>query len=152
MTTNGADHEEIRYESVFRASWRDRQRAGARPGELIRNPRWLDAGLATLVVALIGGAVAAGTITVEQTATMPAVVQGTTLTADRAAGPPPPPAPGAAVQFRHAFGLPVDAVIVDVTGTEVTARLQEPTPASAGELVVPAERQRLIDVFLPRFW
>jgi hypothetical protein len=119
---------------------------------LIRNPRWLDAGLATLVVLLIGGAVALGTITVEQTATMPAVVQGTSLTADRAAGPPPPPAPGAAVQFRHAFGLPVDAVIVDVTATEVTARLQEPTPASAGELVVPAERQRLIDVFLPRFW
>ena len=65
MTTNGADSEEVRYESVFRASWRDRQTAGSRPGELIRNPRWLDAGLATLVVLLIGGAVAVGTITVD---------------------------------------------------------------------------------------
>jgi hypothetical protein len=143
---------EVRYESVFRASWRDRQTAGARPGELIKNPRWLDAGLAALIVLLMAGAVTVGTVTVEQTATLPAIVQGTTLTADRAAGPPPPPSPGAAVQFRHAFGLPVDAVVVDVTATEVTARLQEPTPATAGELVVPAERQRLIDVFLPRFW
>jgi hypothetical protein len=132
VTTNGADCEEVRYQSVFRASWRDRQTAGARPGELIKNPRWLDAGLTTLVLLLMGGAVALGTITVEQTATMPAVVQGTSLTADRAAGPPPPPAPGAAVQFRHSFGLPVDAVIVDVTATEVTARLQEPSPASVG--------------------
>ncbi|WP_099041679.1 hypothetical protein [Mycobacterium neglectum] len=151
MNENVTDGE-VRYESVFRASWRDRQTAGARPGELIKNPRWLDAGLAALIVLLMAGAVTVGTVTVEQTATLPAIVQGTTLTADRAAGPPPPPSPGAAVQFRHAFGLPVDAVVVDVTATEVTARLQEPTPATAGELVVPAERQRLIDVFLPRFW
>lgn len=151
MNENVTDGE-VRYESVFRASWRDRQTAGARPGELIKNPRWLDAGVAALTVLLMAGAVALGTITVEQTTTLPAVVQGTTLTADRAAGPPPPPSPGSAVQFRHAFGSTVDAVVVDVTTTEVTARLQERTPATAGELVVPAERQRLIDVFLPRFW
>jgi hypothetical protein len=90
VTRNGAD-----YESVFRASWRDRQTAGARPGELIKNPGWLDAGLVALAVLLITGAVAAATITVEQTA---------------------------------------------------------PGPASTDGQVVPAERQRLIDVFLPRFW
>ncbi|MGZ5394256.1 MAG: hypothetical protein ACXWEI_01940 [Mycobacterium sp.] len=145
MTRNGAD-----YESVFRASWRDRQTAGSRPGELIKNPGWLDAGLVALAMLLITGAVAAGTITVEQTATLPAVVQGTNLTADRADGSSP--VQGAAVQFRDASGSRVDAVIVDVTATEVTAQLQRPVPVAAGELVIPAERQRLIDVFLPRFW
>jgi hypothetical protein len=146
MKENGAD-----YESVFRASWRDRQTAGARPGELIHNPRWLTAGLATLIVLLMAGAVAAGTITVEQTVTFPAVVQGTNLTADRNAGPPEPPTPGEPAQFR-AFGSTVDAVIVDVRATEVTAQLHRPVQAAAGELVIPAKRQRLIDVFLPRLW
>ncbi|MGZ8818486.1 MAG: hypothetical protein ACXWZR_14020 [Mycobacterium sp.] len=117
---------------------------------MIKNPGWLDAGLVALAVLLITGAVAAGTITVEQTATLPAVVQGTNLTADRADGSSP--VQGAAAQFRDASGSRVDAVIVDVTATEVTAQLQRPVPVAAGELVIPAERQRLIDVFLPRFW
>ncbi|MGO4445499.1 hypothetical protein AB4Z42_19280 [Mycobacterium sp. 2YAF39] len=166
MKTNGAEHpgaaspatggevvpddDDVRYESVFRATWRDRQSAGARPGELIKNPRWIDAGLIALTVLLAGGAVAAATITVQQTTALPAVVQGATVTADRTAGPSP--APGATVGFRDGTGSTVDAVIVEVTATDVTARLAQPTPASAGELLVPAEPQRLIDVFLPRFW
>ena len=137
-------------ESIFRASWRDHHSAGSRPGELIKNPGWIDAGLIILAVLLTAGAVAAGTITVAQTTALPAVVQGATVTADVAEGQPP--APGTAVQFRDASGSTVDAVIVDVTGTEVTAHLDRTAPSSTGELVVPAERQRLVDVFLPRFW
>ncbi len=60
MNENGPD-----YESVFRASWRDRQSAGTRPGELIKNPKWIDAGLVVLTVLLIAGVVALGTITVD---------------------------------------------------------------------------------------
>ena len=122
MTDDG----EVRYESIFRASWRDRQSAGARPGELIKNPGWIDAGLVALAVLLAAGAVAAATITVEQTAALPAVVQGTTVTADRAARPAP--APGPPSQFRDASGSTVDAVIVEVTATEVTAQLAQPGP------------------------
>jgi hypothetical protein len=146
VTDNGED----RHESIFRASWRDHHSGGSRPGELIKNPGWIDAGLVTLAVLLTAGAVAAGTVTVAQTTALPAVVQGATVTADITEGQPP--APGTAAQFRDASGSTVDAVIVDVTSTEVTAQLDRPSPASAGELVVPAERQRLIDIFLPRFW
>lgn len=144
------DDGEARHESVFRATWRDRQSGGARPGELIKNPGWIDAALVALAVLLTAGGVAAATITVEQTATLPAVVQGTSVTADRAGGPSP--APDTAVQFRNESGSTVDAVVVDVTATDVTARLERPVPPSAGELVVPARRQRLLRVFLPRFW
>jgi hypothetical protein len=56
------------------------------------------------------------------------------------------------VGFRDGTGSTVDAVIVEVTATDVTAQLAQPAPASTGQLLVPAERQRLIDVFLPRFW
>lgn len=92
----------VRYESVFRERWRDRQSAGARPGELIKNPGWIDAGLVALAVLLAAGAVAVGTITVGQIATLPAVVQGMTVTADRGGGPAP--AQGTAVQFRDTSG------------------------------------------------
>ncbi len=141
---------EVRYESVFRASWRDRQSAGARPGELIKNPGWIDAGLVALAVLLTAGAVAAATITVRQSTPLPAVVQGAIVTADLTGGAPP--APGVTVEFRDPSGATADAVVVGVTTTEVTARLEQPAPASAGELLVPAARQRLISVFLPRFW
>jgi hypothetical protein len=144
------DDGQVRYESVFRERWRDRQSAGARPGELIKNPGWIDAGLVSLAVLLAVGAVAAGTITVGQTATLPAVVQGVTVTADRAGGPAP--ARGTSVQFRDTYGSTPAAVVVDVTATEVTAQLERPGPASAGELLVPAGHQRLISVLLPRLW
>ena len=152
MKRNGAEHLDAaqRHESIFRASWRDHHSTGSRPGELIRNPGWIDAGLAALAVLLAAGAVAAGTITVAQTTTLPAVVQGTTLTADL--GETPAPAPGTEVQFRDASGSTVDAVVVDVTATDVTAQLHRPAQAPTGELLVPAERQRLMSVFLPRFW
>lgn len=152
MKRNGAEHLDAarRHESVFRASWRDHHSTGSRPGELIKNPGWIDAGLVALAVLLTAGAIAAGTVTVAQTTTLPAVVQGATLTADLAETPPP--ARGAEVQFRDTSGSTVDAVIVDVTATELTAHLERPTPATAGELLIPAERQRLLSVFLPRFW
>jgi hypothetical protein len=143
VTTDGAD-------SIFRASWRDHHAAGTRPGELIKNPGWIDAGLVALAVLLAAGVVAASTLTVAQTTALPAVAQGTTVTADLADGQMP--TPGTAVQFRDASGSTVDAVVVDATAAEVRARLDRLAPASAGELVIPAERQRLIDVFLPRFW
>jgi hypothetical protein len=139
---------EVRYEAVFRERWRDRQSAGARPGELIKQPGWIDAGLVGLGVLLTAGAVAAGTATVARTAALPAVVQGTSVTAVRTGGEAPDP--GSAVQFRDASGTTVGAVVVEVTETEVTARLDRSGPASAGELLVPSGRQRLIGVLLPR--
>jgi len=144
------DDGEIRRETVFRKRWRDHQSAGARPGELIKQPGWIDAGLVVLGVLLAGGAVAAATVTVERTAALPAVVQGASVTAIRAAGEPP--APGTVAQYRDASGSTLGAVVVDVTATEVIAQLDEPGPVSAGELVVPAGRQPLIGVLLPRLW
>ena len=140
---------EVHYESVFRERWRDRQSAGARPGELIKQPGWIDAALVGLGVLLAAGAVAAGTMTVARSETLPAIVQDMTVTAVRSGTAPDP---GTAVQFRDAYGATVDAVVVDVTDTEVIARLTQPEPASAGQLMIPTGRQRLIDVLLPRLW
>ena len=142
--------DEVRYEAVFRERWRDRKSEGARPGELIRQPRWIDVGLVVLGILLASGAVAAGTITTARTEALPAVAQGTSVSAvlaDAAA-----PAPGTPVQFRDASGTTFDAVVVGTSATEVTAELTHPGPASAGKLLVPAGRQRLISLLLPRLW
>lgn len=133
--------------AVFRKSWRDRQSAGPRPGELIKQPGWIDAGLVALGVLLAAGAVAASTVTVARTAALPAVVDGTSVTAVRG---DVAPAPGTAAQYRDASGTTLDVVVVGVTRTEVVARLDQPGPASAGELLLPVGRQRLISVLLPR--
>ncbi|OBB82651.1 hypothetical protein [Mycobacterium sp. 852002-30065_SCH5024008] len=142
------DDGEIRHESVFRERWRDRQSAATRPGELIKQQGWINAGLVTLGVLLAAGAVAAGTVSAAQTEALPAVAQGTTVTATRDGGTPP--ARGAAARFRGASGTTQGAVVVEVTATAVTAQLQRPASEPAGELVVPKGRQRLISVLLPR--
>jgi hypothetical protein len=46
--------DEVHYEAVFRERWRDRKSEGARPGELIRQPGWIDVGLAALGMTLRG--------------------------------------------------------------------------------------------------
>ncbi len=135
------------YEAVFRERWRDSQSAGARPGELVKQPGWIDAGLVALGVSLTVGVIAAGTMTIARTQALPAVVQGTSVTAARGEASP---APGSVVQYRDASGIRLGATVVDVTETEVIARLDRPGPASTGQLLVPAERQRLITVLLPR--
>jgi hypothetical protein len=141
---------EGRYEAVFRERWRDRQSGGARPGELIRQPGWIDAGLVALGVLLAGGVAAAATMTLARSEALPAVVQDNSVTAvlaDAAA-----PAPGTAVQFRDESGATFDAVVVNVSATEVTAQLTQPGPAAAGKLLVPSGRQRVISLLLPRLW
>ncbi|MGX9789647.1 hypothetical protein [Mycobacterium sp. MMS18-G62] len=145
-----ADDGEVRYETVFRERWRDRQSKGARPGELIKQPGWIDAGLIALGALLAAGAVAAGTMTVARSEALPAVVQGNSVTAvvaDAAV-----PAPGTAVQFRDESGTTFDAVVVDASPTEVVAELKQAGPSSSGKLLVPAGRQRLISLLLPRLW
>ena len=144
------EDDDARYDAVFRERWRDRQSAGARPGELIKQPGWIDAGLVVLGVSLAAGVVAAGTMTIARTQALPAVVQGTSVTAARGEAPAPQPAPGSVVQYRDASGITVGATVVVVTETEVTARLDRPSPASTGQLLVPADRQRVITVLLPR--
>ncbi|MGD1171903.1 hypothetical protein ACKUVQ_05155 [Mycobacterium seoulense] len=62
-----SDDGEIRHEPVFRERWRDRQSAASRPGELIKQERWVDAGLVALSVLLAAGALAAGTVRIAQT-------------------------------------------------------------------------------------
>ncbi len=141
------ERDDAGYESVFRGRWRDRQSAGARPGELIKQPGWIDAGLVVLGVLLTAGVVAAGTMTIARTQALPAVVQGRSVTAARGDASP---APGSVVQYRDAFGITLGATVVEVTETEVTARLDHTGPASTGQLLVPADRQRLITVLLPR--
>ena len=69
------EDDDTRYEAVFRERWRDRQSAGARPGELIKQPGWIDAGLVVLGVLLAAGVVAAGRDR-RADETLPAVVQG----------------------------------------------------------------------------
>ena len=145
-----ADDGEARYEAVFRERWRDRQSGGARPGELIKQPGWIDAGLLALGVLLAAGVVGAGTMTVARSEALSAAVQGDSVTAvlaDAAA-----PAPGTAVQFRDDSGATFDAVVVEVTPTEVTAQLSQPGPESTGQLLLPAARQRLISLLLPKLW
>jgi hypothetical protein len=141
------EDDDARYETVFRERWRDRQSAGARPGELVKQPRWIDAGLVVLGVLLTAGVVAAGTMTIARTLALPAVVQGTSVTAARGEASP---APGSVVQYRDASGITLGATVVEVTDTEVTARLDQPGPTSTGQLLVPGDRQRLITVLLPR--
>jgi len=147
-TERNSDDGEIRYESLFRQRWRDRQSAATRPGELIKQQGWIDAGLVALGVLLAAGAVAAGTVSVPQTEALPAVTDGTSVTAIPGSGTPP--AQGTAAQFRDASGTTQRAVVVEVTATEVRARLERPASAPAGELVVPKGRHRLISVLLPR--
>jgi hypothetical protein len=142
--------DDISHESVFRERWRDRQSAGARPGELIKQPGWIDAGLVALCALLVAGVIAAGTMTITRTQALPAVVQGTSVTAARGEAQAARPAPGSVVQYRDASGTTLGATVVEVTATEVTARLAQPRPESTGELLVPADRQRLITVLLPR--
>jgi hypothetical protein len=77
-------------------------------------------------------------------------VQGNSVTAVLA--DVPGPTPGTAVQFRDESGATFDAVVVDVSVSEVTAQLEQPGPPSAGKLLVPAGRQRLISLLLPRLW
>jgi hypothetical protein len=143
-----SDDGEIRYESVFRERWRDRQSAATRPGELVKQQGWIDAGLLALGVLVAAGALAAGTVRIAQTEALPAVTQGMSVTAIRGAGTPP--AQGTAARFRDASGATQGAVVVEVTATEVRAQLDRPVSAPSGELVVPKGRQRLIGVLLPR--
>lgn len=136
------------YQAVFRERWRERQSAGNRLGSLIRQPRWMDAGLVVLAALLAAGAVAAATVTVGRTAAYPAVVDGTTASAVR--GADPAPEVGSPAQFRGAAAAPVDAVVVNVTPTEVIARLNTAVPSTAGQLLVPAGSERLYQVLIPR--
>jgi hypothetical protein len=141
------EDDDTRYEAVFRERWRDRQSAGARPGELVKQPGWIDAGLVLLGVLLAAGVFAAGTMTIARTQALPAVVQGTSVTAARGEASP---APGSVVQYRDGSGITLGATVVEVTASEVTARLDRPGPASTGQLLVPGDRQPLITVLLPR--
>jgi hypothetical protein len=144
------DDGEARYQTIFRERWRDRQSGGARPGELIKQPGWIDLVLVVLGILLAAGVVTAGTMTIARNEALPAVVQGNSVTAvlvDATA-----PTPGTAVRFRDASGATFDAVVVDVTATEVTAQLEQFGPVSGGKLLVPAGRQRLITLLLPRLW
>ncbi len=148
QTDRNGDDSEIRHEAVFRQRWRDRQSAATRPGELIRQQGWIDAGLVALGELLVAGVVVAGAVGIAQIETLPAVAEGSSVTAIRGGGTPP--AQGAAARFRDASGTTQDAVVVEVTATEVRARLERPVSAPAGELVIPKGRQRLISVLLPR--
>jgi hypothetical protein len=145
-----SDDGDVRYEGIFRERWRDRQSAGARPGELIKQPRWIDAVLVALGILLVAGVVAAATMTVARSEALPAAVQGNSVTA--VVADTTGPTPGTAVQFRDESGATFDAVVVDVSPTEVTAQLEQPGPASVGKLLVPAGRQRVISLLLPRLW
>jgi hypothetical protein len=149
VTEDDSD-DDARYAAVFRERWRDRQSAGARPGELIKQPGWIDAGLVVLGILLAVGVFAASTMTIARTQALPAVVQGTSVTAARGEAPAPPPAPGSVVQYRDASGITLGATVVEVTDTEVTARLNQPGAASTGQLLIPGDPQRLITVLLPR--
>lgn len=135
------------YRAVFRESWRARQSSENRLGSLIRQPRWMDAGLVALAGLLVAGAVAAATVTVERTAAFPAVVDGPTVSAVLGSGQAP--AVGSLAQFRDTTGT-TDAVVVAVTPTEVTARLSRPGSSAGGQLLVPAGSEPLFSLLIPR--
>jgi hypothetical protein len=89
-------------------------------------------------------------MTVARSQALPAVAQGNSVVAvlSDAAGP----APGTAVQFRDTSGATFGGVVVDTSATEVTAQLDHPGPQASGKLLVPAGRQRVISLLLPRLW
>lgn len=135
------------YQAVFRERWRERQSTGNGLGSLIRQPRWMDAGLVGLGVLLVVGGVAAASVTVPQTAAFPAVVVGTSVSAVRLPGPTPDV--GAPAEFRDATGAVRDAVVVEVAPTTVSARLTQPGAAAAGQLLVQVGRKTLFEVLAP---
>lgn len=135
------------YQAVFRESWRERQSSGNRLGGLIRQPKWMDAGLVALAGFLVAGAVAGATVTVARNTSFPAVADGATVSAVRGHGPAP--AVGSPAQFRATTGT-TDAVVVEVTPTEVMARLSTPVAPSGGQLLVPAGRESLLSLLVPR--
>ena len=142
----------VQREGVFRERWRERQFDTGRPGDLIKQTGWMDGGLWTLGVLLVVGAVGAASGTVARTETLPAVAEGTAVTAPRTG--PTAPRLGETAQFRDPSGAAWTAVIVEVTATEVRAALPRPVDVAStpGVLDVPAGRQRLINVLLPGFW
>ncbi|MCE5289318.1 MAG: hypothetical protein LLG14_08735 [Nocardiaceae bacterium] len=144
MTDDG----DLRSESVFRDRWRERRSASSPFGELVKQPRWITAGLVALATLIVAGLVAAFTITIAQTAALPAAAQDTSVLAVRGDGPAPDL--GSVVQFRDASGITISGTVSEVTPTEIVARLERPSSSPAGVLIVPSGRQRLIDVLLSR--
>jgi hypothetical protein len=145
-----ASQAEVQSKSVFRDRWLERRSASPKLGELINEPRWIAAGLIALATLLIAGFVAGGTVTIAQTEALPAVAQGDSVTAMRFGTSTPDV--GTAGHFRDASGASISVVVTEVTATEVRARLPEASAMSVGELVLPAEPKRLIDVLLPGPW
>lgn len=96
---------------------------------------------------LAAGGIAAARVTVTQTAAFPAVVHGTSVSAVRIPGPTPDI--GTPAQFRDGTGAVLDAVVVDVAPTQVTARLTQPGTAAAGQLLVQVGRKTLFEVLTP---
>lgn len=141
----------VQREAVFREHWRSRQSDTGRPGDLIKQSGWMDGGLWTLGVLLVVGAVAAATGTVARTESLPAVAEGTAVTAPRAGQAAP--ALGETAQFRDSSGAARSAVIIEVSATEVRAALPRPVHVAVtpGVLDVPVGRQQLINVLLPEF-
>ncbi|CAM3663146.1 hypothetical protein [Smaragdicoccus niigatensis] len=144
MTDDG----DLRSESVFRDRWRERRSASSPFGELVKQPRWITAGVLALGLLIAAGLTAGFTITIAQTAALPAAVQSTSVTAVRSGDSAPDP--GTVAQFRDASGVTINATVSEVTATEVLAQLEHPSSSPAGVLVVPSGRQRLIDVLLSR--
>ena len=147
-----SNDEVVQHESVFREQWRERHSEAGRPGDLIKQPGWIDSGLWTLGLLVAAGVLAAATGTVARTETLPAVAHGIWVSATRSGEPAP--AVGATAQFRDSSGGTRSAVIVEVTTSEVRADLDRSVDSdvSPGRLEVPAGRQSLISVLLPRFW
>ncbi|MFN8070424.1 MAG: hypothetical protein U0R66_01220 [Mycobacterium sp.] len=135
------------YQSVFRETWRERRSSGNQLGGLIRQPRWVNAGLLALAGLLAVGAVAGATVTVARNTSFPAVSDGATASAVR--GPGPAPTVGSPARFRGAADT-IDAVVVGVSPTEVIAQLSRPAPPSGGQLLVPAAREPLFSLLIPR--
>lgn len=142
---------EMQRESVFREHWRVRQSESGRPGELIEQPGWIDAGLYALGILLAAGSFAAATGTVARTETLPAALQGTTVSATRTGEAAP--RQGDKLKFHDPAGATETAVVVEVTATEVRAELRSPGPATAvGVLDVPAGRHGLLSALFARWW
>ncbi len=66
---------------LFREEWVERQRAGARPGELVRHARWMRRATLILVASVAACVVAASRVSVAQSLQLPAVVTGQTAVA-----------------------------------------------------------------------
>lgn len=137
---------------LFREEWVERQRAGARPGELVRHARWMRRATLILVASVAACVVAASRVSVAQSLQLPAVVTGQTAVASlTGAGAPRPVVGERVVYYPDGAGGSVHGRVVVVGATAVRAVLAGRASRRPGRLVISLPSRSLLAVLAGSF-